>query len=205
MRSWWIITERLGLAGLQCWCDSLNTSVWEGKRLAFATQRAWCNHVTVIENDRSCRRPTTTQHHHTPRPTGRCASSIWHRNNLMASLSRRHAARHCRRRRYSATYSAGDGRCGGKSAWVTSGNLGRRSGICESAVRYGTARQRRRQCRQAGRPAWPIGEPIKFWRATSEDEWRSRLTLTRKQTLLPPASCQFCDQRRVDRLCDDKL
>jgi len=50
MRSWWIITEGWPARP----ADSLNTSDW-GKRLASATRRAWCNHVTVIENDRSGR------------------------------------------------------------------------------------------------------------------------------------------------------
>jgi len=85
-------------------------------------------------------------------------SYVWRQNNLMASLSCRHAALSATRIRHKlalVTATATD-----KTARVTRPDLRRRSGICES-----DAQQRR--------PAGRLGEPIKFRRASYE---RRRMT-----------------------------
>jgi len=158
--------------------DSLSTSEWKRKRLAFATQSAWCNHVTVIENDRSGRWPTA-QHCHTWRPVRAArAGSVWHRNNLMASLSCRHAGMSAtawtqHKLTLATVTSAAD-----KTARVTRRDLRRRSGICESDVRQRLPR---------GGQARRLAEPIKFWRAKTNDvvDWRRHESTLRRRHRRP--------------------
>jgi len=153
--------------------------MWEQAIGLCNPQFAWCNHVTVIESDRS-------GHRSQPELRDWCSvhAATWsgrHRNNLMASLLRRQLVRLSKRA--AATVARR----------IRRGETGRRS-----TPGFAEAMYVRRRCQTVRRARRPRSDSVES--ATTEDEWHGRLTSTRKHTLLPSsASVQNRDPRHRSR------